>query len=140
MVTLTGFAIVVILIHVLSLVGADVSPSRKRIRIANAMLMMLGVASLANALGVASPDRPREFTLAWTFVMCSMAMVIGVACLDALNTVRLHSCERRAVRRELDTARLEVMVLTQGLANGGPAKGNNTKASPSSPPQANTPP
>ena len=70
--------------------------SRKRIRIANGILMMCGVVSLAYAVGVATPDRPREFTLSWTLVLSLMAIIVGVACIDALNSLRLHASDTAA--------------------------------------------
>ena len=124
-------ALLVIAIHVLSLSRASTHPSRRRIRIANGFLMMLGVAALAYAIGVATPDRPRQFTIAWTLVMSLMAMVIAVACIDALNSLRLNAIDRRVVRRELDLARLEVLGLT--------SQGRSDRPQSPGPPQANTP-
>jgi hypothetical protein len=129
----TLLALLVIAIHILALANADMHPSRRRIRTANGFLMMLGVASLSYAIGVASPAHPREFALAWTIVMALMAMIVGVACIDALNSLRLHAIERRGVRRELDKARLEVLGVTARQRPQGPSR------PPSGPPPSNTP-
>lgn len=131
--SVASLALLVILFHVISLLHADTHPSRRRIRTANALLMMAGVVSLAYAVGVATPDQPRQFTFAWTLVLSLMAMIVGVACLDALNSVRLHWAERKAVRRELDKARLEVAVRTARPGHGGA-----DLSPPSSDPPANT--
>lgn len=133
-VLVASLALLVIVVHVISLMHADTHPSRRRIRIANGLLMMGGVVSLAYAVGGVTPDKPREFTFAWTLVLSLMAMIVGVACLDALNSVRLHAAQRRAVRRELDKARLEVAVRTGRLGPRGPGS-----SPPPSGPPANTP-
>lgn len=132
-------ALAVITLHVLSLVNADTHPSRKRIRIANGILMMCGVVSLAYAVGVATPDRPREFTLSWTLVLSLMAIIVGVACIDALNSLRLHASERRALRRELDHARLDVLGVTARPAPQ-PVTNLSSKPVPPTPPQTPGPP
>lgn len=134
-------ALAVITLHVLSLVNADTHPSRKRIRIASGILMMCGVVSLAYAVGVATPDRPREFTLSWTMVLSLMAIIVGVACIDALNSIRLHASERRALRRELDHARLEVIGVTASRLAPEPASNPAPPTPPQTPgpPDANTP-
>lgn len=129
-------ALFVISVHILLLAHADTHPSRKRIRIANGFLMMVGVVALAYAIGMASPSNPRQFTLAWTFVMAMMAMIVGVSCIDALNSLRLHALERREVRRELDRARLEVLGLTAGAKTGGQPP--QAPRPPSAPPPSNT--
>jgi uncharacterized protein involved in response to NO len=130
-ITVSFLALLVIAIHILSLARTITHPSRKRIRIANGFLMMVGVVALAYAVGVASPDKPRQFTLAWTSVMSMMVLIVGMACLDALNNVRLNALERKAVRRELDLARLEVL----GVTSSGP----RNEPPPSPPPPSNTP-
>lgn len=133
-VLVASLALLVIVVHVIFLMHADTHPSRRRIRIANGLLMMVGVVSLAYAVGGVTPDQPREFTFAWTLVLSMMSMIVGVACLDALNSVRLHAAQRRAVRRELDKARLEVVART-----GRSGRGGADSSPPPGGPPANTP-
>ncbi|QOI99485.1 MAG: hypothetical protein HRU70_02905 [Phycisphaeraceae bacterium] len=82
-----------------------VPPSRKRIRLANAALMVVTIPVLSFALGVARSDDPRVFVLAWLATVGLIGLVIMVACLDMLNTVRLGFAARRRLREHLSRVR-----------------------------------
>lgn len=76
--------------------------SRKRIRLANAVLMMVTLPLLATGFSLLDPhDHPREWTLVWLSAMALLAMNVFLAVLDALNTLRLLSRARREIRRAM---------------------------------------
>lgn len=76
--------------------------SRKRIRIANAMLMMLTLPLVAVGFSIVSPrTHPREWILIWMAAMALLTMNVALACLDVINTVRLLRTARRRLRAEM---------------------------------------
>lgn len=82
---------------------------RRRLRIANGLLMMFVTALLAYALGVAGviedptarPDQTRRFVLVWMSIVGLVCLVVALACADALATVAHAWSVRRALRQEL---------------------------------------
>lgn len=100
-------ALLVLGMHVLSVARSDMPASRRRIRMANGMLMMFTVPLAVYAFGFASPDsgQGREFALAWMLVAGMLVLIIAVALLDVANTFRLHLPERAKMRSELRAAR-----------------------------------
>ncbi|MBC7773486.1 MAG: hypothetical protein H7210_13395 [Pyrinomonadaceae bacterium] len=104
--------------HVLAIQRATMPASRKRIRTANGLLMLLVTALLAYALSImnaavprgAAVDDVRLFVLVWALIMGLLPMVIGLAMLDALNNIRLHRVTRRKLKQQLGSHLLnEVM-------------------------------
>lgn len=76
--------------------------SRKRIRMANSLLIMLMLPMLVAGLSVLDPDRrPREWAMLWLIVMGLVSISVGLAILDALNTIRLLRRAQRELRRSL---------------------------------------
>lgn len=99
-------AIVVLGAHVVSVSRSDMPASRRRIRMANGMLMMFAAPLAAYAFGFADPEtHQREFALAWMLVAGLLVLIIAVAVLDVVNTFRLHVPERAKMRAELRAAR-----------------------------------
>lgn len=84
-----------------SLQSGDGPPKRRRIRSANTVLMMLATPVIAYAFGVVAPANARMFLLAWLAVTGLLAIMILLAGLDALYSMRLHREQRRAVRQAL---------------------------------------
>ncbi len=77
-------------------------PSRRRIRIANTMLLLAIVPLLAIGLSLINPDeQPRRMAFVWTTTIALLGMSIGLACLDILNTVRIFHRRRSRLRRHL---------------------------------------
>lgn len=106
------FAAVTLLVlagHVLALGGADMPASRRRIRLANGLVMMFATPLTAYAFCIAAPEEPRVFTIVWTLVAGLLFLVVMLAGLDLLNTWRLLASERRRLRAELKAAREEAM-------------------------------
>jgi protein-S-isoprenylcysteine O-methyltransferase Ste14 len=88
--------------HVLSLARIEMPASRRRIRTANGLVMMLTVPLGAYAVGIADPRQDqRSFVLAWMMVAGLLLVVLLVAGLDIVNTWRLHRREHRDLVRTL---------------------------------------
>lgn len=99
-------ALLVLGAHVVSVSRSDMPASRRRIRMANGMLMMFSVPIAAYAFGFASPEtQQREFALAWMMVAGLLVLIVAIAVLDVINTFRLHLPERARMRAELRAAR-----------------------------------
>lgn len=87
--------------HVLAMHSVRMPPSRRRIRTANSLLMLLIVPLLAYALAIASARDEREFVLVWLTVIGLLWIVVMISAIDVLNTLRMHVAERRALRRRM---------------------------------------
>lgn len=97
---MAAMTLLVIAGHLTALGAANGMPtSRRRIRTACGAVMMLTTCALAVAFGAVRPDDPRLFTLAWTVSVMLLAMVLGLAGLDAINNLRLGRLQRRRIRR-----------------------------------------
>ncbi|MEK6701717.1 MAG: hypothetical protein AABZ53_05605 [Planctomycetota bacterium] len=80
--------------HMMTTRRSEMPESRRRIRIANAWLMVLTLPLTAYAFGVLRDTDPREFVLVWTGVAGLIGLVITVAVVDMLNTIRLTAAAR----------------------------------------------
>ncbi|MDX2116249.1 MAG: hypothetical protein SFZ24_11620 [Planctomycetota bacterium] len=102
---------------------SDEPASRKRIRLANAGLMMLTLPLLAAGFSLVDPRRhPGTWALVWMAALGLLAMNVGLAVLDTLNTLRLISAARRELRREL-TKPLAAPRAGGGVVGGGAGAG-----------------
>lgn len=98
-----GFTLVVVIWHLYTILRSDPAtthPTRRRIRLANAGVMLVLVPLIAYAFGVATTDSPRLFALAWLSVMGLLALMVLLAMMDSANTARLHVADRTALRRQ----------------------------------------
>jgi hypothetical protein len=103
-----SLALLVIAAHLLSLNHAtDIDPRRRRIRMANAVLMMITVPFVSYGFGIATPSRGRAYVLVWAVTAGLLFMIILVALIDMLHSWQLHRAHLREVRRQL--------ALTRGL-------------------------
>ena len=99
LVGLAAVAIIAIACHLQAMHGADMPPSRKRIRKANAVIMMAATFSLAYSFGLASPEggaaAARDFTMSWMLSIGLLgltvlaALLIGAYSLHLSKTVRV---------------------------------------------------
>ncbi|MFZ2874863.1 MAG: hypothetical protein WAZ94_10315 [Phycisphaerales bacterium] len=88
--------------HVLSLWKAEMPASRRRIRIANGLLMMLSIPLGVYAMAVADPAvQKREFLLSWMMIVGMVTLVLALAAGDILNNWRLYFAEKRRLTREM---------------------------------------
>lgn len=108
-VMLAAPTMLVIAWHILSVQRSSLEIARRRLRIGNGLLMMFITALLAYALGMARvPDQPRTdpaasraFVLLWSLIVGLLAIVVGLALLDALLTTRSGVRARRTWQRDM---------------------------------------
>jgi hypothetical protein len=103
---MAAVVLLVLAAHVNSLQTPEVPSSRRRIRSASGVLMMFVTALLAYAFGIVSPRvNPRMFVIAWTSISALLMMVVMLAGLDMVNTLRLHREAKRDLRQHLRDVR-----------------------------------
>jgi hypothetical protein len=102
-------AMLVLAGHVLSLQYGEMPASRRRVRIANGLVMLFTAPLVTYAFGFATPAEPRVFATVWMLVSGLLMIVLGLATVDVLNTYRILFLERsqlrRALRKGMDAAR-----------------------------------
>lgn len=84
--------------HVLALqrASSELPASRRRIRTANGLVMLVLAPLLAYALSNGpGTDQPRPMAALWLLILSMLVMVVGLAAMDVLNTVRLARAARR---------------------------------------------
>lgn len=97
-----GAAVLLVLaVYLLALGGAEMDARRKRIRTANTILMMLVTPLIAYGFGVATPSRGRAYVFVWVLICSLLFMVIMLALLDMLNSLRLHRAQMRRLRESM---------------------------------------
>lgn len=117
---LTAVAMLVVSAHVLSLQKAEMPASRRRIRTANGMLMLIVTPLMAYALQVPHLQQPQTFTLGWLMVFALLILIVLLALLDILNNVRLHGAQREELARQQAEALAEKVAARRGAgATGG---------------------
>lgn len=87
----------------------EIPHSRRRIRTANGWLMALAIPLAAYAFCIAKDDNPRRFVLIWSCVVGVTGLVLLVACLDMLNTMRLAALARRRLREKVKELRASLV-------------------------------
>ena len=96
--------VVAIVWYWLRLGRGSVLPIRRRLRRAGLSVALVTGLLVTTALSGLDADlRPWAFILAWGGVLLLVLLAVGIACLDALVTIRLHhkSLERQMVRDAL---------------------------------------
>lgn len=77
---------------------ADAPPSRKRIRSANGVVMLLAIPLLAAGFCLVNPTlAPRAFLLVWAAAIGLLCIAVLLAVLDMMNTWRLTTTSRRSL-------------------------------------------
>lgn len=97
-------ALLVIATHWVMLGKAPMPATRKRIRSACGVLMMLSVPIFAYAFGIATTARPREFVLAWMLASSMLFLILMLAAADLIFTAYELRAERRRMREEMQAA------------------------------------
>jgi len=106
---LAGLTLLVTAAHVLAIQNPQVPLRRRRIRTANGLIMMFVIALLAYAIGIAevvhdpaaAPRETRMFLTVWGAIIGLLGIVVTMAGLDAVHTIRLGVTSRRELRRRL---------------------------------------
>ena len=100
----SGLLAMSLLVAHMGVLGRDegMDATRQRIRQANGVVMMLLVPILIAGLSVVEPNRsPSAWVVAWTVCVFLVLVMIAMAMLDALNTVRIAKERRAELRRWL---------------------------------------
>ncbi len=105
---LAGLTMLLIGAHVLAVQISTMHPFRKRLRIANGLIMMFVAATLAYALGGVSlvadprqhPEQARAFIIVWVVIVGLLAVVVALAVADAVGTTAWGWRKHRALRQE----------------------------------------
>ncbi len=101
-VPVAGVLMLMVAAHALAIGESDHPASRKRIRQANAVMILLTIPLLTTGFCVLSPrDHPREWALVWLCSFAMLAFVVMLAVVDVLNTLRLLRNARANLRRQL---------------------------------------
>lgn len=111
-------ALLVLAGHFLALGGSrDMDPQRRRIRIANTVMMMLAVPLVCYGFAVATPAQARTYVYVWVLIAALLCFIILLAMLDMLHSWRLHRSQLRALRLQLAKARgLDAKAALLGLS------------------------
>ncbi|MGQ0629020.1 MAG: hypothetical protein ACT4PL_13090 [Phycisphaerales bacterium] len=113
--------------HVLALYRLDIPASRRRIRTAGGLLMLVLAPMLAYAGAVVPPADKRAFVLAWMAVMAILGLIIAVALIDVANNLRLHTRARADLRRS-EAEALGVVGVGAGLGPTERAAGGEPRS------------
>lgn len=108
-VPLAAGIVVLIWMHLSRMSRSEMPESRRRIRSANGLLLLLLPPLMTYALTMVSPQHPLEFVLAWAAVAALLALVVMMAVVDAMNTLRLARRARQELR--LEVLRLRASIL-----------------------------
>lgn len=96
---LAGILMVVIALHMEHTLEHTAPRSRRRLRIANGWIMLIGIPLLATGSSLINPDtNPRLFTLIWTTTILFLSLALLVALGDVLNTMRLSLRSHTSLR------------------------------------------
>jgi hypothetical protein len=128
---LGAIALLVLAGHLLALnADSNMDPQRRRIRMTNAVLMMLTVPLVAYGFGVATPAHSRTFIYVWVLAAAILFLIIMVAAIDILNTWKVQRVQMRELRRKMAAARgAEARAALLGLTTGHkPGRGDEPGA------------
>lgn len=87
--------------HLTAIQRSGMPESRRRIRTANGLLMMLVTPLAAYAFSLVTPADPRTFVLSFSIVVLLLGLILSLAVLDAINNLRLGRQARRELEVEL---------------------------------------
>lgn len=124
-----SLTLVLLASHLLALNNAtDIDSRRRRIRMTNAVLMMLVVPFVAYGFGIATPSRGRAYVYVWVITSALLIMIILVALIDMLHSWQLHRMQLRDVRRQIALSRgLEARAESILAATGRPTGAKDEK-------------
>ena len=97
---LTVCAMLVVATHVLTMHRTAMPASRRRIRTANGVVMLILAPTLAQAVCFSHPSQTRAFVFTWWLVIALLGLVLLLAGLDITNNLRLYGRERARLRRQ----------------------------------------
>ncbi|MGJ8635433.1 MAG: hypothetical protein ACSHX5_01120 [Phycisphaerales bacterium] len=74
--------------------------SRRQIRMMTGWVMMFTIPLIAYGFGIVTPAQKQEFLLAWTCIVGLLGGIVLLACVDAINSIRLAYRQTRTLRAE----------------------------------------
>lgn len=100
---------------------------RKRLRQTTTFLMMIVTPMAAYGFGIAAPARGREYVIVWVLIAALLFLIILLALLDMLHSMRLYRVQAAAVRHQLaqDRAREIAGVLAAAKASAAVNEGEH---------------
>jgi len=99
-VPVAALLVAIVALHMRSTARSDHPPSRKRIRFANGILILVNLPLLTAGFSLINPNaHPKPWVLVWVAAMALLACNVGLAILDVVNTLRLT--RRESPRRPL---------------------------------------
>lgn len=98
---MTVMALGVVVLHLRWLITTPMPESRRRIRGANGVMMLIALPLSFYALAMVPPSEGRAWVLSWMLLGGLVAMMMLLAWLDVFNNYRLMREERRELAREL---------------------------------------
>lgn len=118
-----ALVMLVVAAHVLSIQHSGIPASRRRIRTANGLLMLVTVPLFAYAVTVPHAQSPQAFALVWVSVMAMLGMIIMLSLLDIVNNVRLSAVQRRDLSKAAAEALVEQVEARRLQAGAGKPRG-----------------
>jgi len=106
-------ALVVLAGHVLALRRAPMPASRRRIRTANGLFMMLTIPVLSFAAGGVAPAEAAAFVIVWAGAILAVAVIALMGVIDVVNTLLLTRAARAHLRAELRRTRAQMQAIVE---------------------------
>ena len=100
--------------YVMALKEADVPESRRRIRTAGGVAMMMTQPMIVYLFAIVSPSSPRKFMLTWAMLIGLLCMLVFLALVDVINNVRLHAKMKNELRIEIADIKADVSKIVAG--------------------------
>ncbi len=93
--------LVILAVHAAILFRTEMPPSRRRIRLANAALMLFTTPIIAYGFGWIDPTvQKRPFVVTWTLIAGLVVLILFLAVFDAINNLRIQRQEMKRLRQE----------------------------------------
>ncbi|MHC4975648.1 MAG: hypothetical protein ACYTF7_03465 [Planctomycetota bacterium] len=108
---LAGLLMVVVAIHMEHTLDSNAPRSRKRIRLANGWIMLLGIPLLAVGSSLIAHDtHPRLFAIVWSLSILFLTLALMLALGDVLNTMRLAGRNHARLNTQFKTELIQEMI------------------------------
>jgi len=122
-------AMVTIASHLIWIRGADeVMESRRRIRTANDVVMLVTIPLLAYAFGLATPAESRVFALVWMACVGLLLVIVLLAFIDSANSLLVNARQRRRLREDRRTELVRAAAIARLGGNVPSSENDDTPA------------
>ena len=74
--------------------------SRRQIRMITGWVMMFTIPLIAYGFGIVSPTNHEAFVLSWTCILLLLSAIMLLACVDAVNNLRIARSQHRKIREQ----------------------------------------